>query len=236
MENKISVIIPLFNEEKYIERCLNSVLNQSYPADEIIVVDDCSTENSLKIVLSFAENNPNLKVIIHEKNKGIAETLNTAIKHSKGDFIVWISGDDEWHENKLEIQKEYAQIYPDDILYTDYCIVNEYSHVLKRVLSPQLSDEEFRLRCMFGNPINFSSCWFPKQVFKKVGLFNQNFRKGGEDYEWLLRAVLNKINFRRVPGFLLNYRVHDKMTTKSILEVYKENERKIKKSINLELE
>lgn len=236
MLNKISVIIPVFNEEKYIERCLLSIMNQSLQPEEIIIVNDCSTDNSILIIKKVMEKYPIIKLIEHSKNQGIAETLNTAIKNSIGNVICWVSGDDEWHEHKLEIQKEYAKIYPDDVLYTDYCIINEYSHVLKSIISPQLSDEEFRLLCLLGHPINFSSCWFPKKVFEDVGLFNPELKKGGEDYEWLLRAIKHDINFRRVPGYLLNYRVHDKMTTHLILEDYKQNERKIKHKLGFELE
>ena len=90
---KVSVIIPVYNVEKYIIKCLDSIINQKLNEIEIIVVNDGSTDNSLQIVESFAKNNDRI-LILSQINRGLSEARNTGIKYSKGEYIYFIDGDD----------------------------------------------------------------------------------------------------------------------------------------------
>ncbi|MCK4441816.1 MAG: glycosyltransferase family 2 protein [Sulfurovaceae bacterium] len=103
MSNKFfSVIIPLYNKEKYIKRALDSVLNQTFSNFEIIVVDDGSSDKSCEIVESITDDRINL---IHKKNGGVSSARNRGIKEAKGEYIAFLDADDEWLPNKL--QKQY---------------------------------------------------------------------------------------------------------------------------------
>ena len=96
-----SVVIPLYNKEKYIKKTLDSVLNQTYSNFEIIVVDDGSTDKSCEIIESIKDDRIHL---IHKKNGGVSSARNRGIQEAKGEFIAFLDADDEWLPNKLEKQ------------------------------------------------------------------------------------------------------------------------------------
>ena len=93
---KVSIIIPVYNTEKYVETCIASVLRQSYPDLEIIIVEDKSTDNSLRKVREIVDANPDadIKVFVHEENKGLSEARNTGIRNAVGDYLFFIDSDD----------------------------------------------------------------------------------------------------------------------------------------------
>ena len=104
---RVSVIIPTFNRVDFLPSALDSVLSQSYSINEIIVVDDCSTDNSWNMIQSAsAIKNPNVICIRHDKNLGVAAASNTGIKASTGDYIVRVDADDFINKNMLFTMKQ----------------------------------------------------------------------------------------------------------------------------------
>ena len=99
---KVSVIIPLYNEEKYITACVESVINQTYKNLEIIIVDDKSTDNSLKIVKNIKDKR--IKIISLKKNAGVANARNKGVEAATGDYICFLDSDDFWDKTKIEKQ------------------------------------------------------------------------------------------------------------------------------------
>lgn len=99
----ISIIIPLYNAEKYIPETIQSVLNQTYKNWELIIVDDGSTDNSANIVKSYIDEDTRIKYY-HKKNTGVSETRNQGIKLAKGDYIAFLDADDVWEKNNLELK------------------------------------------------------------------------------------------------------------------------------------
>ncbi len=91
---KISVIIPVYNVEKYIEECIKSVLNQTFKDFEIICVDDCSTDNSIKTIEEYAKNDDRIKIVHHDINRGLAPARNTGMRNAAGDYIFFLDSDD----------------------------------------------------------------------------------------------------------------------------------------------
>ena len=89
----VSIIIPVYNSEMYIKKCLNSVVSQTYKKLEIILVDDGSTDNSSQICDNYADNDNRIKVI-HQSNGGQASARNNAIKFANGDYILYVDSDD----------------------------------------------------------------------------------------------------------------------------------------------
>ena len=98
---KISVIIPVYNVEAYLERCLNTVCGQSYKNLEIILVDDGSTDNCLQICEEFAERDDRIKVI-HQSNQGVSAARNTGLDAATGDYIAFVDSDDYIHPEMYE--------------------------------------------------------------------------------------------------------------------------------------
>lgn len=98
----VSVIVPVYNVEQYLDECLNSIRQQTYENLEIIVVEDCSTDKSLE-VLSKHLNDQRIKLIRHEKNSGLSAARNTGIDAAKGDYIMFVDSDDHIHNNLIQL-------------------------------------------------------------------------------------------------------------------------------------
>ena len=102
--NLVSIIIPSYNSSRFIVECVNSVISQTFQNWEMIIVDDCSNDNSKDIISDFSEKEERLKSIFLEENVGAAEARNIAIKKAKGKYIAFLDSDDIWNEDKLEKQ------------------------------------------------------------------------------------------------------------------------------------
>lgn len=98
----ISIIVPVFNLEKYIDRCVKSILRQSYPNIELILVDDGSTDSSAKICKKYCECDPRVQ-LFRTGNKGVSSARNLGIARAAGVYIAFIDGDDTVEENYIEI-------------------------------------------------------------------------------------------------------------------------------------
>ena len=98
----ISIIVPVYNVEKYLSRCLESLVSITYKQKEIILIDDCSSDSSLKICQSFSSNNSNITLLCHKQNQGVQEARITGLKHSKGDYVMFVDSDDYVHESILD--------------------------------------------------------------------------------------------------------------------------------------
>ncbi len=119
----ISVIIPNYNNEKFISQCIESILNQTLLPDEIIVVDDCSTDNSVNIIKKYEKEYPNIKGIYLLKNRGVSNARNTGIKEAKTEYLSFIDGDDYYYskyklENEMNLIKKFADKNKDIIAYS----------------------------------------------------------------------------------------------------------------------
>jgi teichuronic acid biosynthesis glycosyltransferase TuaG len=106
---RISVIIPTYNHGQYIRKALESVIHQTHPADEIIVVDDASKDQSIEVIGDFHQ----VKLITNQSNYGPSYCRNKAVLASSGDMISFLDADDTWPINKLEWQYKYLQDHPD---------------------------------------------------------------------------------------------------------------------------
>lgn len=103
MNSLISVAIPVYNVEKYIKRCLSSVLSQTYTNLEIIVVNDCTPDNSMEIVASMAKEDPRIKVVNHDHNMGLMWARRTGYMNATGDYVFFLDSDDALPENAMEL-------------------------------------------------------------------------------------------------------------------------------------
>ena len=94
MNDLVSIIIAAYNVDKYIEECISSVLNQTYSNIEVIVVDDCSSDNTNSICESFRMKDPRVSIIYNEVNLGVSRARNKALEHATGRYVVFVDGDD----------------------------------------------------------------------------------------------------------------------------------------------
>lgn len=117
---KVSIIVPVYNPpEKYLKKCLNSIINQTFQDTEIILIDNESTSNNPSILKEYGKKDPRIKLIVFKKNKGFAGAVNAGLKTSVGDFILIIDSDD-WLENNA-IQVLHDKLNNSDLDMTIYC-------------------------------------------------------------------------------------------------------------------
>ena len=121
----VSVIMPSYNMEKYIEEAITSVINQTFVDWELLVVDDCSTDGTREIILKFAENDSRIKMIVNEVNMGVAKTRNHGIDCCNGKYVAFLDSDDYWHSRFLEKMVACAENKKADIVYCSYELVDE---------------------------------------------------------------------------------------------------------------
>lgn len=197
MKPLISVIIPVYNADKYLAEAIESVLVQvDYPL-EIIVVDDGSTDNSAAVAQKFGD-----KIqYLYQENSGIATTRNQGIKLSNGEYFSFLDADDLWTKNKLALQiSAFERNSNLDIV---------FGHV-QQFFSPDLDREtQQKLYCPdTAVPGNTPSSMLVKSTaFKRVGLFSTQWRMG-ESIDWYLRATELQLHMEMLPEVVLWRRIH----------------------------
>lgn len=215
---KVSIIIPVYNAEQYLQECVESAMNQTYKNIEIIAVDDGSADHSLEILKKYADR---IK-IIEKENGGAASALNVGIKHATGEWIKKIDADDILHEDAVEILVETAKSFGDRaksyIFYTNYDVIDSTGKKLYEFIEPDfnnLSNFErgvILLDHCIGHHI---TSLIHKSIFEKFGYFNEQI-KYVEDYEfWLRCQLLYDIRFFRIPKTTAKYRIHKAQLTQA---------------------
>lgn len=132
----ISIITPSYNCSRYISATIQSVMSQTRTDWEMIIVDDCSTDNSVKVIKSFADIEPRIKLIQLEQNSGAAVARNTAIESANGRFIAFLDSDDSWSPYKLEKQIDYMKENDFSFTFTSYDKQDEIGTTLGQVGVP----------------------------------------------------------------------------------------------------
>ncbi len=132
----VSVITPSYNSEKFIAQTIESVINQTYTNWEMIIIDDCSSDNSVEIITSFQRIDKRIKLIKLEGNQGAAVARNKGIELSKGRFIAFLDSDDLWLPEKLEKQLQFMIDQQVIFSYSSYKMINETNKPVGRFKAP----------------------------------------------------------------------------------------------------
>lgn len=227
MENtKVSVIMPVYNSEEFLEESIQSILNQSLKEFEFIIVDDGSIDNSLNIINKYKKIDKRIILIKNKKNSGQAISRNKGLKKAKGRYIAVLDSDDLAMEKRLEIQFNYLEKNPNIFLVGSSAIyINENGKEIKRFR--KYNDYKllaWRLPKSCG--IIHSSI-----MFRNTGEFyyNANFRIANE-YDFYLNILESGKNLTNLPNFLVKYRVHSKSISSTKKEKQTENTEKIRMS------
>jgi teichuronic acid biosynthesis glycosyltransferase TuaG len=130
----VSIITPVFNSEKYIGKAIESVLNQTYPSWEMILVDDMSTDRSMEIVGEYMQKDERIKLIKLSENSGAAVARNTALNASVGRFIAFLDSDDLWKPEKLEKQLAFMQKNDYAFTFTAYDLMDQDGNSLRKTI------------------------------------------------------------------------------------------------------
>ncbi|MFH1453394.1 MAG: glycosyltransferase [Armatimonadota bacterium] len=216
---KVSVIIPVYNAEKYIKRTIQSVLDQTYTDYEIIVVDDGSTDYSKEVLSSYGD-----KVrYFYQKNSGVSAARNRAIREAKGEYIALLDQDDLWYSQRLEKQIALLDKRPDTgIVYADCNYIDAEDKVLLRLFEKgrSYSGKVFE-QLAIDNFIPIPTVLIKKEILDKTGLFLEDYTFA-EEYDLFLRIARNH-NVEFIDEVLAGYRIHDTNLSKDIENSLKED-------------
>lgn len=202
---RISAVITVYNCAAFVAEAIESVLDQTQPVDEIVVVDDGSTDETAKVVAGYASAGVRY---IWQENQGAGAARNRGIQETKGEFIAFLDGDDVWLSNKIANQVAYLQADPDTAVVSGnkwWWDVRRNERKLKRAgVEPPLElEREILIRNVVGNP---SMTLIRRRIFDEVGCFNPALR-WGQDWElWIRISTRAKIDF--VPDPVILYRWH----------------------------
>jgi teichuronic acid biosynthesis glycosyltransferase TuaG len=214
---KISIVIPVYNTEKYIEKCIESALNQSYPDIEILVINDGSTDSTELLLKKFE----NKIKIINKKNGGTASALNMGIKNMTGDWFKWLSADDILKIDAIEklvfeIQK-LGKDAENCIFYSNYDIIDKDGNVIDTFEEPNNhSLDTFQRNIILLDHYygNGTTSIMHKSIFDKCGIFDETLGYK-DDYEfWLRCCLLYGYDLYLVNENLAQYRIHESQLTK----------------------
>ena len=190
---KYSIIVPIYNIEKYIEECILSVINQSYKNYELVLVDDGSLDNSGIICDNYAKKYKKIKVI-HKKNGGLSDARNAGIKISTGEYVLFLDGDDTLYNNCLE--EINSQLSDDSIDLLDDIPWSAWRNIYKREIFKEYS-LEFEKGLIGAEDCEFFIRFFEKAKVKKYSnICIVNYRTNRED------SITNKISYKAIIGEL----------------------------------
>ena len=213
----VSIIIPVYNSERYLKECLNSLFDQTYQNIEIIAVDDGSTDTSLEILKNYSDK---LKILSQENN-GLYSALKLGISKVQGKWCKWFSPDDVLYPHAIEIQVNEAEKYSDNtILYSNWDIIDENGKLLREFHESnynELSRFEYNIRLLYGQQINVNTTLIPSILFQKPGIRNLD-DPVAIDYDFFLNsAIFHGVKFHLIPQPLVKYRIHaDQLSHKNI--------------------
>jgi glycosyltransferase involved in cell wall biosynthesis len=198
----VSCILTTYNRGNLIKRSLESILNQTYLDLEILVIDDCSFDNTREIIESY--NDKRIKYICHEKNMGLAQARNTGMEISEGYYIAFLDDDDEWLTNKIEKQIEVFEKSDLANLGMVSCgikIINDGSVIEKKeVLRGDLKEKMIIDQPLVGN----GSCvLIKKSVYKDIGGFDIRWKRGIDGF--LFIKIAQKYDIDYSDEILVNY-------------------------------
>ena len=217
-----SIIIPAYNASKYIAETVQSVVNQTYSNWELIIVDDGSTDNTLKIIDAIAQTDSRIKYLT-KNNSGVSDTRNKGLSIAKGEFISFLDADDIWHTNNLEEKIKFIQKDNIDVAYSNCEKIDRNSNSLNNILTgsetPLLSD----ILLLRGNYLTApSGIVLKKNVLDKIGGFDTNLSNNADQDLWI-RILSNNFKIKLIKLVLWKYRVHDNNMSSNIALLEKDS-------------
>ena len=205
MEPLVSIVVPVYNQGRYLDQAIESLLAQTYPKIEIFVLDDGSTDTTPQVLKKYTgsidwESHPNM---------GQSRTLNKGWQKAKGQLLSYLSGDDTLLPGAIALSVDYLERNKKAVLtYCDFNLIDPNSRIIRQVTTP-----DFDFRRMITDVISLPGpgAMFRRSAFERAGMWDSQYRQM-PDYEYWLRLGLEG-EFVRIPQVLANFRVHESSQT-----------------------
>lgn len=202
MEGKlITVVMPVYNAERFLSEAIDSVLSQTHDNLELLLIDDCSKDNSPMIAKEYEAKDKRVKVIVSEKNQGVAISRNIGIRRANGKYIALLDSDDIWEKDKLEMQLKLLEEEQAEIAYSSYDFIDESGvHILKPFIVPKRTNFE---QMLYANDIGCSTVMIEASFFKQH-LFKPDFYH--EDYALWMEMLQTEAKAVGLENVYVHYR------------------------------
>ena len=213
---KVSVILPVYNAEKYLQQAVDSVLSQTFKDFEFIIVNDGSTDTSEQIILGY--NDARIRYMRNDQNCGLVYTLNKAVAEAKGVYIARMDADDICFPERLAVQSQWLDEHPDTSIAGSFNIIidengNEIGYSEKGRMF--VTAAQIRRRMPVENCITHPSIMGRSNIFKEYPYSSS--QRNIEDYDLWLRLLADGYVIEKIAKPLLYYRVHQTSVTQSKL-------------------
>lgn len=199
---EISIVLPVYNGEKYLARSIESVINQSFRDWELIIVNDCSTDSSKHIMEKYAEKDERITIINNDINQKLPKSLNIGFRKANGKYLTWTSDDNRYRELALEKMIMYLESHKKSAMVkADMTIVDDNENVISTTKSYE--DKQMYINNQVG------ACFlYRREVYEKIGEYDSDMFLV-EDYEYWLRVLMTYGHIDYIPEDLYIYLHHN---------------------------
>ena len=220
---KISVVMPAYNAEKYIKEAIDSILGQTFGDFELIIINDCSTDSTENIILSYSDSR--IVYLKNEKNMGVAATLNRGLQAARGEYIARMDSDDIALSQRLEKQLQHMKRNGDVIVCGSNFIPFHDSGDLPVSCVPE-EDGQIKTFLLFGSPFAHPTVMIRASVLKETGLcYDVAYEKVEDYYFWMQLSRCGK--FANLNEPLLRYRNHSQQVSVTAAQIQHEGKYRI---------
>lgn len=200
-EELVSIILPIYNGQQYIAEAINSIKNQSYSNWELIIVNDCSTDDTIKIIEQYIEHDTRIRLVNNEINLKLPRSLNIGFSNAKGKYLTWTSDDNLFREQAIERMVNALETNTEAVMvYTDLSDIDANG----KEISNNIMGEPHQM--IFGNVVG--ACFlYTREVYEKVGDYDPNLFLA-EDFDYWIR-IMRCGRIIHLGENLYAYRKHD---------------------------
>lgn len=220
--DSFSVVIPLYNKENYIRRAIDSILSQTVQNFEILVVDDCSTDDGVEIVRSYQDQDARIRLIRQETNRGVSAARNRGIAEAKFEWVAFLDADDEWKPDFLETIAGLQEKYPGC---GAYATAYEYHYKdSNKVTFPSVRGlpqgwvgliEDYFALAVSGSPIWTGAVTASRQALNEIGGFPEGISRGEDTYTWVRLFLNHSIAYAYVSKAIYHQGISNQLTQSS---------------------
>ncbi len=225
---RITILMPVYNGEKYIKEAIDSILNQTYKNFEFLIINDGSTDDSAEIVKSYKDSR--IRLLVNEHNLGLTSTLNIGLREAKGEYIARMDVDDISLPDRLKQQAAFLDAHPDvGIVGTSFIRINKDSTFFDVPVVLRY-DDDLQMQLLYENPFVHGSIMFKKSLLIKLRepYYRSGF-EGAEDYDlWSRLAEITKV--RNMSEILYKYRINPGGITATRKKIQQEKTKFISKN------
>lgn len=215
MNNLVSIIVNCYNGEKYLKKCLQSIISQTYENWEVIFMDNCSTDNSKKIFQSF--NEKKFFYFTSEKLINLSKARNLAISKSNGNYICFLDTDDYWNNNKIYNQIRIFKSQDAALVFSNFIVHNNQNGKKKKSIKTKIENKNIINSFFKRYPVSISTVMFDKKKINDY-FFNERYHCIG-DFDFVMKAAL-KYKIFGIDDPLTTVLIHEKNETKRKFKLY----------------